>query len=128
LTASSDAHARNYAVLLDGDHVRLAPVFDVASGLAYGTSGDGRRILSMSVAGEFDADRVDREAWVRFAGENGLDEGRVLGRVGEIARAVPEAMADALAEVDDWDGAASELGARLLPAVRKHTVAVVRGL
>lgn len=33
--AAPDGHARNYAVLLDGDTVHLAPLYDVASGLAY---------------------------------------------------------------------------------------------
>lgn len=118
--AGPDAHARNYAVLLDGEQVTLAPLFDVASGLAYSGPTGSPRALSMSVGGIFDAARIDTEAWKRFAAENSLDEEALLGRITEIAATVPDAMSEVIAEVDDWDGARSELTARLIPAIREH--------
>src|SRR3546814_16178066 len=35
LVAAPDAHAKNYALLLEGPQVRLAPLYDIASALAY---------------------------------------------------------------------------------------------
>lgn len=122
--AAPDAHARNYAVLLDRDGVRLAPLFDVASGLAYEPGVGGGRTLAMSVAGEFDARAVTGEQWRRLADENRLDPEDVLDRVRRYAQTVPAAMRAALAEVDDWDGAARALADRLLPAVDHHVAAV----
>lgn len=124
--AAPDAHARNYAVLLDGDSVRLAPAYDVASGLAYEPRPGTGRVLSMSIAGELDATAVTRDGWNRFADENRLDPHSVLDRVRHYAEVVPGAMQAALDEADDWDGAAPELAARLLPAVRSHVDAVAR--
>lgn len=114
-----DAHARNYAVLLERDRVRLAPLYDVASGLAYGAGG-GERTLSMSVGSTFVLSEVNRDAWRRFAGEVGLDEQRVLSRLTMIAERVPAAFEAALAEVDDWHGQARDLARRLLPELRRN--------
>ena len=36
LIAGTDAHAKNYSLLLAEDQVRLAPLYDVASALPYG--------------------------------------------------------------------------------------------
>lgn len=122
LIAAPDAHARNYAVLLDGDSVRLAPLFDVASGLAYDSGREGR-VLAMSVAGAFGADAVTGKEWRAFADENRLDTDAILDRVRRYAEAIPAAMGAALDEVDDWDGSAKALGERLLPAVERHVAA-----
>jgi serine/threonine-protein kinase HipA len=110
--AAPDAHARNYAVLLDGDDVRLAPAFDISTSLAYDPPQRGR-VLSMSIGGEFVADRIRREHWQRFADENRLDVERLVDFAGHVAETAPGAMLDALAEVDDWDGSASRLRERL---------------
>lgn len=126
LIAAPDGHARNYAVLLDGDVVRLAPIFDVASGLAYSyREGDDRR-LAMSVAGQFDPSAITGETWRRFAGENRLDAESVLERVHRYADVIPGAMKHAIAGVDDWDGTAGALAGRLLPATESHLATVTR--
>jgi serine/threonine-protein kinase HipA len=118
--ATPDGHARNYAVLLDRDTVTLAPLFDVASGLAYDTRASDGRKLAMSVAGEFDPDAVTDDDWRRFADTNNLDATGVLDRVHRYADTIPDAMRAALAEVDDWNGTARALADRLLPAVDTH--------
>ncbi len=126
VVAAPDAHARNYAVLLDGDRVRLAPLYDVATGLAY--SAPDNRVLSMSVGGEYRADRVGREQWMRFADDNRLDPDSVLSRAREIADVVPGAMRVELADVEAWDNTAKELGSRLLPALDARMVQVTQAL
>lgn len=123
LIAAPDGHARNYAVLLDHDDVRLAPAFDVASGLAYDPPRRGR-VMSMSVAGVFDPGAVTGEHWTRFAVENRLDPVAVLGRVHRYAEVIPAAVRTVLAEVDDGDGTAAALAERLLPALDAHVLTV----
>src|SRR5699024_8293855 len=103
-----DAHARNYAVLLEGDQVHLSPLYDVASGLGY-DAGGGQRKLSMSIGGTFLLAEVTGETWRRFAQSARLEDGRVRARLAEIAQQVPEAFEAALAEVDDWHGQARDL-------------------
>lgn len=126
--AAPDAHARNYAVLLQGDDVELAPLFDVATGLAYDPPAGGSRALSMSIAGQVDPARVTPDTWKRLCETVSVDETPVLEKVREVAEVAPDAMAEALAEIDDWDGAASDVSARLVPAVREQARTVLRAL
>jgi serine/threonine-protein kinase HipA len=71
LVCGTDAHARNYSLLLSGDTARLAPLYDLNSHLAYS---DGRgNDLSMSVSGTFRAARVTPDGWVRVARELHVD-------------------------------------------------------
>lgn len=113
---ASDAHARNYAVMLGPDGPTLAPLFDVASGLAYLTPAASRRLLSMSIGGEYDLDRIGAEQWRRFADQVKLDPAEILARVEQFAIAVPDAFR---AELDAVGGSveAEELRERLLPAL-----------
>ncbi|MFD2768719.1 HipA domain-containing protein [Cellulomonas phragmiteti] len=116
VVAAPDAHARNYAVLLTGDDVHLAPLFDVATALPYDPTSRGRA-LSMSIDDEYVAERITRTHWMRFADEHGLDADHVVQRAQEITDIAPRAMLDALGEVDDWDGSAVELRERLTSAL-----------
>jgi serine/threonine-protein kinase HipA len=109
-----DAHARNYAVLLDGDSVNLAPVYDVASGFAYDPPASGGRVVSMSVGGVFELDGIGRDAWSRFADAAGLDADRTVARVTELAAMAPGALMEALEDIDDYEGHVTKLRQRLL--------------
>lgn len=115
VVASPDAHARNYAVLLDGDHVHLAPLYDVATGLAYSVGPRAYRRLSMSIGGVFDREALDAEAWRRCAGDLDVDETSLLDLVHRMTAGATAAFAAALDEVEDWDGSVSDVRARLLP-------------
>lgn len=126
VVAAPDAHARNYALLLTDDRVQLAPLYDVATGLAY--EARENPVLSMSVGGQFAVDRIGRPEWERFAEQNRLDGQAVVRRALQMAETVPDAMREALDEVDDWDGTVGELRRRLIPAVDAHMSQVTRAL
>ncbi|MCC2313994.1 type II toxin-antitoxin system HipA family toxin [Cellulomonas xiejunii] len=117
--AAPDAHARNYAVLLAGHDVRLAPLFDVSTSLPYDPTSRGHT-LSMSVDGQYIAELVTREHWSRFAAENDLDAERVVERAQQMADIAPPAMLAALDEVEDWDGSAAMLRERLTAALEVY--------
>ncbi|RPF22687.1 serine/threonine-protein kinase HipA [Myceligenerans xiligouense] len=114
VAGAPDAHARNYAVMLAGDDVTLAPLYDMASGFAYESPSNGRRVVSMSVGGTFLLDEVDTDAWRRFAGTAGLDESVVLERVAEMTELVPAAFSAALDDIDDYDGTAALIRERIM--------------
>lgn len=127
--ACSDAHARNYAVLLDGDSVRLAPLYDTATSLAYDVRPGVGRVLSMSIDGVFEAGDVTPDRWRRFAEAQRLDETWVLDVVRRVAELAPAGMRRAFDEVeDDWDGRAAALRSRLLPAVEERARRVLAEL
>lgn len=124
LVGAPDAHARNYAVLLDKDDVTVAPVYDVATGLAYEQPAQ-RRLASMSFGGTSAFEDMDGLAWRRLAEDVRVDADHLLARARETADALPGAFEEALADVDD-EPETAELRERLMPRLREHAQRVVR--
>jgi serine/threonine-protein kinase HipA len=93
LLAGTDAHAKNYSLLLAGDQVRLAPLYDIASALPY--SAHERKLrFAMKIGGDY---RVypQHNTWPVAAREMGLDIEVLLSRVLELAEVASDAFADA---------------------------------
>jgi len=126
LIGAPDAHGRNYAVLLAGNDIHLAPLYDVASGLAYGPLSGANHASSMSIGGAFDLDGIGLTEWSDFAKDVDLDPAFVMGRVHSIGAQVPEAFDAILAGIDDWSGAAKEVRERLIPALRAHVAKMLQ--
>lgn len=126
IVAAPDAHARNYSVRLQGDDVDLTPLYDVATGLAYDTRGESGRELSMSIGGEFDAEKIGRAQWGDFARAARLDPDAVLTQVDATVDSVAAAFRQACSELRDadWDRQLSEVSARLLPRLDQHIAAL----
>lgn len=99
LIAATDAHAKNYGLLLAGNQVRLAPLYDITSILPYDES-DGYDVkLAMKVGDDYKLRRADRRsAWEHAADELKLDRARLVERVVDLAERLPEAMARAASE------------------------------
>lgn len=116
VVAAPDAHARNYAVLLDGGRVRLAPMFDAASSVGHDPSDGSKRVVSMAIGGEFRVDQIGADHGLRLADELGVSGGEVLDRVCTIAEDAPSAFSDALSRLDHED--APTLAERMLGPLR----------
>ena len=125
--AAPDAHARNYAVLLHADTVHLAPLFDMSTALPYSPTERGHT-LSMSIDGQYVAERVTRENWLRFAETNDLDGDALVSRAQEVIETAPDAMLNALDGIDNWDGSAGKVRERLQTALAQHVPAVAANL
>jgi serine/threonine-protein kinase HipA len=93
LIGGTDAHAKNYSVLLADKQARLAPLYDVASALPYGTHEKKLR-LAMKIGGDY---RVfpQRNTWPAAARDLGIDPDRLAARVRELASVVADAFAEA---------------------------------
>lgn len=93
LIAGTDAHAKNYSLLLAGGDVRLAPLYDIASALPYDIH-ERKLRFAMKIGGDY---RVypERNTWDRAAKELRLDVDRARDRVVALAEAAPDAFADA---------------------------------
>ena len=81
LIAGPDAHAKNYALLLAGPQVRLAPLYDIASALVYAELRVPKVKLAMKVGGYHLLTAIGRTAWERFADDLHLDAGHLLDRI-----------------------------------------------
>lgn len=98
LIAGTDAHAKNYSLLLASDQLRLAPLYDIASALPYRVPQRDLR-LAMKLGNDY---RVipRRNPWPRVATELGLDVDATLQRVRTLAVLAPDAFADSARSTD----------------------------
>lgn len=98
LIAGTDAHAKNYSLMLAGNQVRLAPLYDVCSFLPYRGAAPVRKLhLAMRIGRDYTITKADRRgAWTRTADSLGLPQGETLERVTDIARRLPAAMTAAI--------------------------------
>ena len=117
LIAGTDAHAKNYSVLLAGNQVRLAPLYDVASVLPYGIHEKKLR-FAMKVGGDY---RVFpyRNTWPAAARDLGLDADALMNRVRGLTAAAPDAFAGA-AKSPDFEGLSRELTGRLADLIAER--------
>jgi serine/threonine-protein kinase HipA len=92
LVAGTDAHAKNYSLLLSGTGVRLAPLYDIASALPYGTH-ERKLRFAMKIGGDYRV-YTERNTWDKAAQELGLNVESALERVVILAERAPDAFAD----------------------------------
>lgn len=116
IIAGTDAHAKNYSLLLSGDQVRLAPLYDVASALAYPDLYVPKLHLAMRVGGEYQLGIIAGRHWCRLARSIALDADSVIERVRALAERTPDAFSQAVGDAG-LGGLGSRLPARLVDAV-----------
>lgn len=98
IVGGTDAHAKNYSLLLSGNQIRLAPLYDIASGLPYETHEKKLR-MAMKIGGDY---RLYpwHNTWPAAAKDLGLDPDRLFGRVDELTSSASDAFSDAAAAKD----------------------------
>lgn len=80
--AGTDAHAKNYGLLLDGPIVRLAPLYDLGSALSDPQVDERELKLAMSIAGSYDVSNPYRGPWhERAAKEWRVDHDRLVSQL-----------------------------------------------
>ncbi|HEV2361655.1 MAG TPA: HipA domain-containing protein, partial [Acidimicrobiales bacterium] len=128
LAGGTDAHAKNFSILLSGSQVRLAPLYDLVSALPYVAGPrDQRRpgeirgnlALAMKIGDNSELGMIRREDWTVFAAEVGIASEVVLGRVDELAELVPQAF-ESTADDDDVAATGSQLPGRLVERVKAN--------
>lgn len=113
LICDTDAHSKNYSILLGPNTARLAPLYDIWSIMP----GDPHHYQAHSLAMSALADpRIlaagNPQAWQATAAAVGLDRCEGVDRVERIARAVPEAIERAISDLDP-----QHRGARVVAAL-----------
>ena len=104
LLAAPDAHAKNYSLLFDGPDTALAPLYDICSMAPYAPRAQqiSEMRLAMKVGPAWTVGEADTpQAWRQCASDVRLDPHQALGRVEELAEALPAALADVLNEMPD---------------------------
>jgi serine/threonine-protein kinase HipA len=120
--AGTDAHAKNFSMLLSPGSIRLAPLYDLISSLPYDTWLPYRKAkLAMRVGREYYLWKIRGRHWVDLAERCDLDPEPVLARVLEVARAIPGAAHEAAASVRA-DGLPRDFIDRLESLVIEHSI------
>jgi serine/threonine-protein kinase HipA len=90
IVGGSDAHAKNYSLLLGSRTVRLSPLYDVASILPYNEF-DLRKIkLAMKIGGEYKLTQIGLPEWQKFAREIRIDADGLVDRLIAMTKQLPD--------------------------------------
>jgi len=119
IIGGTDAHAKNYSLLLSGRRVRLAPLYDMASVLPYESVDELKLTMAMRLGGEYRVKAHRASTWPSVADDLALPRHHVVERARDLVTSAPDALADA-ARADDVRALGSELPARLVDAVAKR--------
>ncbi|AMM20204.1 hypothetical protein AX769_08540 [Frondihabitans sp. PAMC 28766] len=113
---NSDAHAKNYSVLLRPDGLTLAPLYDSLPTRLW--PGYDEK-LAMRVSGAAYPQAVTLDHWVKLAKKSGLDRDRVADDVKKIYSGVAERADSA------WEGLAADQAELMRRLIRQQTEKVV---
>jgi serine/threonine-protein kinase HipA len=123
LIAGTDAHAKNYSLLLGSrGRVRLAPFYDLASMLPYSTL-DLRRVkMAMKIGGEYLVRNIGARHWQRVAGELHMQPERLNDLLRSMALELPDQAAFVLHQMEA-EGLAHTTVTEMTRQLQKRAVA-----
>jgi serine/threonine-protein kinase HipA len=101
LIAGTDAHAKNYSLLLSGPDVRLAPLYDIASILSYDEVDLRKAKLAMKIGGEYKVSQIGLRQWQKFAREVRADVDQLVEVLIFMAKQLPDEVAAARARAQE---------------------------
>ena len=92
LIAGTDAHAKNFSLLLGGRRIRLAPLYDVASILPYDEFDMHKVELAMKIGGEYKLSLIGLRQWQKFAREVRVEPDELVEQLASMAKQLPDEM------------------------------------
>ena len=123
LIAGTDAHAKNYALLIGAEgRVRLAPLYDVASVLPYPGIDIQKVKFSMKIGGEYRLRNITLHHWRKLAAELRLDPEATVHRVDDFATRLGDHVSDIKHRMTD-EGLTHPIIARLADALTARSLA-----
>jgi serine/threonine-protein kinase HipA len=118
VAGAPDGHAKNISMLYTPGRRWVAPLYDLATGLAYASEAVDRSV-AVSVGGERQPAKIYRKQWDKAARTLGLGAEQLRQRVRSLATGFPVAFADVLEELREAPGA-GEVAERAVPALQAH--------
>lgn len=119
LIGGTDAHAKNYSLLLAGNQVALAPLYDVASTLPYDWAVERKLRLAMKFGADYQLVGRTPSVWDKLAKEFSLPAEQLRARAADLMDALPLAFDLAVLD-DDVAALGSPLPRRLADAVAQR--------
>lgn len=94
LIGGTDAHAKNYSILISGSVIRLAPLYDIASIYAYPDIDPHKAKLAMKIGDEYRLRYIGLSDWRNLAESVRVDEDRLVDRLRAMASELPDRLLD----------------------------------
>jgi serine/threonine-protein kinase HipA len=116
LIAGTDAHAKNYSLLIGPRQVHLAPLYDVSSALPYDDMYVPKLKVAMRIGREYRLDAIGGRHWRAFATNNAQDPDDIISRIHDLAVELPASFASAASD-PAVQALATSLPARLVERV-----------
>jgi serine/threonine-protein kinase HipA len=125
LACNTDAHAKNYSMMISGKGFKLAPIYDVMCGLAWEHV---TRNMAQKIAAKTRGEHLKRRHWQRFAADVGLNAPRLIARVEALAKGALAEARNAAADVAAMPAGAHPLMAQVTQAIEGRARAILSGL
>lgn len=125
LACNTDAHAKNYSLMISGRGVQLAPIYDIMCAAAWSNV---TRNMAQKIAGKNRGDHLKRRHWQRFAADTGLNASRTIARVETLAKAVLANAASTAKEVAALPAGDHPLMPKFVEALETRARAILSGL
>lgn len=125
LVCNTDAHAKNYSLMISGKGFSLAPLYDVMCAAAWDNI---TRNLAQKIAGKNRGEHLKKRHWQQFATDCGLNATRLIRRVEELGWIVLRNVAAAAAEVDAMPAGTHVLMPKFVEAIEQRARAIIAGL
>ncbi len=125
LACNTDAHAKNYSMMISGKGFKLAPIYDVMCGLAWEHV---TRNMAQKIAGKTRGEHLKRRHWQRFAADVGLNAPRLIARVEALAKDALAEAKNAAADVAAMPAGAHPLTQQVTQAIEGRARAILSGL
>ena len=125
LACNTDAHAKNYSLMISGKGFKLAPIYDVMCALAWEHV---TRNMAQKIAGKSRGEHLKRRHWQRFAADVGLNAPRLIARVEALAKATLTETRNAAADVAAMPAGAHPLMQQVTEAIEGRARALLSGL
>jgi serine/threonine-protein kinase HipA len=125
LACNTDAHAKNYSIVLRGNGASLAPMYDVICGAVWGSV---TKSFAQKIGGESRGESLDGSHWRRLARECGLNPKQVLERIGALASLALRETKAAAAEVTSMPAGGHESLELAFSAIERRAHAIIARL
>jgi len=125
LVCNTDAHAKNYAIMIRAGAASLAPMYDVMCGEVWESV---TKHLAQRIADERRGDRLEARHWQQIGRQCGLNPKEVVGRVEALANLVIAEAETAASEVATMPGGPHESLGVARQAVERRALSVLTQL
>jgi serine/threonine-protein kinase HipA len=125
LMCNTDAHAKNYSLMITGKAFTVAPIYDVMCADVW----EGvTKNLAQTIAGKNRGAHLKHRHWLRMAEDCGLNPTRLVARVEGLAAKVMAELDQAVADVKAMPAGGHGLLADIHAAISKRCRAIIGGL